>query len=107
MTQHGRVRARRMRALGDLRELVRVAEENKPLRGRADGDRVGKRNLATLVHEQRVHIARELLASEEERRASDQLQLRIAQVGVVSGAVDEPAFELRSRPARFLRPRNA
>jgi hypothetical protein len=78
-----------MRALRHLRELVRVAEEDHVSRGRADCERVGERELTVFVDEERVHL--HVVAREEERRAGDQLQLRIDQIVVVGRAVDAAA----------------
>ena len=77
MREHRRVRARRMRALRDLRELVRVAEQDEVARRRADRERVRERDLPALVDEQRVDVLVELLAREEERRAGKELELRV------------------------------
>ena len=55
--EHRRVRARRVRALRDLRELVRVAEQDEVSRRRADRERVGERDLPGLVDEERVDAA--------------------------------------------------
>ena len=84
--QDRHLRLVRLRALRDLRQLVRVAEEDEVARDRADRDRVGERHLARLVHEQRVEEALEVLAREEPRRARDELELLVEQVPPVVGA---------------------
>ena len=63
-----------MRALRDLRELVRVAEQDEVPRRRPDRERIGERELPALVDEQRVDVLIELLAREQERRAGEQLR---------------------------------
>ncbi len=106
--EHRRVRARRVCALRDLRELVRVAEQHEVARGRPDRERVGERELTALVDEQRVDVLVELLAREQERRAREQLQLRVEHLRVLVRVLDEPAPALvrgcRS-PPHFFSPR--
>ena len=65
----------RVHALRDLRELLRVAEQDDVARGGADRERVGERHLARLVDEQVVERLVHLLAREEPRRAGDQLHV--------------------------------
>ena len=55
--EHRRAGARRMRALRDLGELQRVAEQDDVARGRAHRQRVGERHLPRLVDHQRVDAA--------------------------------------------------
>ncbi len=54
MLEHGCLRLVRHGALRDLRELVRVAEQDEVPRRVADGDDVGERDLSCLVDDQRV-----------------------------------------------------
>ena len=89
MAEHRRLGARRVRALRDLRELVRVAEEDEVPRRGADGDRVRERELPALVDEERVHVLVELLAREEPGRPREQLELGVEHRLVRVGAVDE------------------
>ena len=72
-----------MRSLRDLRQLVRVAEQDEVLRRRADGDRVRQRELAALVDEEDVEVPVELLPREEERRAGEQLHVLLEHLRVV------------------------
>ena len=83
------------RALGDLRELVRVAEEDEVARRVTDRDHVRERDLPRLVHDQRVEEALELRVHEEPRRARDELELRVEQVLPSVRGVDEVALEAR------------
>ena len=46
--------AGRVHALLRLVELLRVTEEDEPLRGRGGGEHVGERHLPRLVHEEDV-----------------------------------------------------
>src|SRR5262245_48469159 len=78
-----------MRALRDLRELVRIAEQNDVAGRRSDGDRVCERDLAGLVEEQRVQMSVEVLAREQERGAGEQLELLVEHRLVRVRAVDE------------------
>ncbi len=75
--EHRRARARRMRALRDLRQLVRVAEQDDVPRRRPDREHVGERDLPALVDEQRVDVPVQVLAREEERRAGEELELLV------------------------------
>ena len=84
--QDRHLRLVRLRALRDLRQLVRVAEEDEVARDRADRHRVGERHLARLVHEERVDEALEVLAREEPRRAGDELELVVEQITPAVGA---------------------
>ena len=93
--EHGRLRLVGLRALRDLRELVRVAEEDDVARRVPDRDHVGERDLPRLVDDQRVEEALELLPHEEPRRAGDELQLLLEQVAPVVGGIDEVALEAR------------
>ena len=102
--EHRRVRARRVRALRDLRELVRVAEQDDVPRRRPDREHVRERDLPRLVDEQRVHVPVELLAREQERRAREQLQLLVEHVVVRARAVDELVLVLGLRVAARLLP---
>ena len=68
-----------MRALRDLRKLVRVAEQDERPRRRPDREHVGERELAGLVDEE--HVERPLrrvdvdrLARERPRRPRDELE---------------------------------
>src|SRR5262249_34135858 len=81
------------RALRDLRQLVRIAEEHEVPRRMTDRDDVGERNLARLVHDQRVEEATEILASEEPRRAREALKLLVPQITQEGARVDEPALD--------------
>ena len=101
MAEHRRLRARRVRALRDLRQLVRVAEEHEVPRRGADGDRVGERELPALVHEERVHVLVELRAREEPGRPREQLELVVEHRVVRVGAVDE-AVLVAPLPASLL-----
>ena len=80
-----------MRALRHLRQLVRVAEQDEVPRRRPHRERVGERELAALVDEQRVDVPVDVLAREEERRAGDELELRVEHRVVRVRALDEPA----------------
>ena len=60
----------RLRALRDLRQLVRVAEEDEVARGRADRERVGERDLAGLVDEERVERTLASKSTPRARRAT-------------------------------------
>ena len=89
-----------LRALRDLRQLVRVAEEDEVARAAADRHRVGERHLARLVHEERVERCaawKSTVAREEPRRARDELEVVLEQTSVVVRRVDEPALEARLR----------
>ena len=100
MREHRRVRARRMRALRDLRELVRVAEQDEVARGRADRERVRERELPAFVDEQRVDVLVELLAREQERRAGEELELGVEHRRrslVVLSTRPRPSYAIRRR----------
>ena len=64
-----------MRALADVRELLRVAEQHQAAAGAGDRERVGERHLARLVDEQHVDRAAQVLARPQPRRARDQRHL--------------------------------
>ena len=64
--------AARVRALADLRELLRVAEQDEVAGAGGDGERVGERHLAGLVDQQDVDRRLHALAREQPRRAGDQ-----------------------------------
>ena len=93
--EHGGLRLVRHRALRDLRQLVRVAEQDEVPRRVADRDDVRERDLARLVDDQRVDEAGEVLAREEPRRARDELELLVEQVAPVVARIDELALEAR------------
>ena len=80
--EHREPRALRVRALRDLRQLVRVAEQDERPRGRPDREHVGERELPGLVDEE--HVERPLrrvdvdgLAREGPRGARDELERRV------------------------------
>ena len=52
--EHRGARAAGVVGLGDLRQLLRVAEQHEVLGGQADGGGVGERELAGLVDEEQV-----------------------------------------------------
>jgi hypothetical protein len=56
-----------------LLELTRVTEEDEAPRGARDGDDVGERHLASFVHEEHIHRAREVRPSPHPRRAAEDL----------------------------------
>jgi hypothetical protein len=60
--EDGRARPERMRALGDVGELLGVAEQDDAARGLGDRDGIGQRDLARLVDEQDVDRAARVLA---------------------------------------------
>ena len=93
--EHRHLRLLRLRALRDLRELVRVAEEDEVARRVTDRERVGERDLARLVHEERVEEAVEVRRTKSQRRARDELELRVEQVLPAVRGVDEAALEAR------------
>ena len=66
-------------ALGDLRELVRVAEEDERLRGAADRHDVGEGHLARLVHEEDVDAALHRVAREEPLGARGDLEAALGE----------------------------
>ena len=101
MLEGGSLRLVGHRALRDLRQLVRIAEQHEVPRRVADRDDVGERDLARLVDDQRVEEAGEVLAREEPRRARDELELLVEQVAPVVARVDELALEA-GVPARGL-----
>lgn len=78
--EHRRLGDLGLRALHDLRELVGVAEEDEVARGVPDRDDVGERDLAGLVHDERVAEAREVLAREERGGAGDELELGVEEL---------------------------
>ena len=96
--KHGHARARRMRALRDLRELQRIAQQDDVARRRPHGERVGQRDLAGLVDHQRVDTAVQVLPREQPRGAGEEQD-------VVPGAgrgTTTPRY-----PSPSLSPRNA
>ena len=95
MREHGCVRARRVRALRHLGQLVRVAEQHEVPRRRAHGKCVRERELAALVDEERVHMAAELLAREQERRAGEEQRVLVKHGGVVAHVLDQAAAAVR------------
>ena len=91
MPEDRRLRLVRHRALRDLRQLVRVAEQDEVARRMPDRDNVRKRDLPGLVHDQRVEEAGEVGAREEPRRARDELELVVQQVAPAVTRIDERA----------------
>ena len=73
--EHGGVRALGMRALRDLGELQRIAEQDHVARGRAHRQRVGERHLPGLVDHERVdeRAAVEVPVREEPRGPGQEL----------------------------------
>ena len=65
--------AARVIGLGDLRKLLRVAEQDKIRGGESDGGGVRERELAGLVDEHEVELLAVLLAREQPRGAGDEL----------------------------------
>jgi len=70
--QHGLLGARRMRALRDLRELERIAQQDDVARRRSHRECVRQRDLARLVDHQRVHAAVQVLPREQPRGAGEE-----------------------------------
>ena len=70
--EHRGLRARRVDPLRDLGELLRVAEQHDVPRRRPDRERVGERDLARLVDEERVDGAVHVLAREEPGGAGEE-----------------------------------
>jgi hypothetical protein len=70
----------------------------------ADRDDVRERDLACLVDDQRVEEAVKSCASEEPRRARDELELLVEQVPPLVARVDELPSKRVSSPEDFLRP---
>ena len=68
-----------MRRLGDLRELLRVAEQDDVAGGGAQRERVGEGDLARLVDEQVVERAVDLLAAEVPGGAGGQVDAGIGE----------------------------
>jgi len=83
-------------ALGYLRELQGISEENQVAGGRAHGQRIRERDLAGLVDHQVVQRTVQLGAREEPRRPREELNIRggIRERGVVRIAPEEVAVEL-------------
>ena len=101
--EDGDLRLLRHRALRDLRELVRVAEEDDRLRARPERERVRERDLAGLVDEQVVELRVELLAAEEPARPGDELVVGLEERLRPRLALDERPLVDRLRvPARRL-----
>lgn len=67
-----RARPVRVLGLGDLRQLLRIAEDDEVVRGGPDSGRGGERELVRLLDEEQVERLAVLLATEEPRRAADQ-----------------------------------
>jgi hypothetical protein len=74
--EHGGAGAVRVGALADVRQLLRVAEQDDVPRPLRDGDRVGQRHLARLVHEQAVDALALLLARPVPRGAGHEVRAR-------------------------------
>ena len=86
--------AGRVDGLGDLRELLRVAEEHEVASGRAHGERVGERELARFVDEQIVERAVELRARKEPGGPRHEAGVVIEDVVDLGGVVDVGLGEL-------------
>ena len=83
----------RLRGLRDLRQLIRIAQQDDVPRARAERDGVGQRDLTALVDDQRVERAVELLAREEPARTRDELVRGVTAVAPLRARLDEPALE--------------
>ncbi len=57
-----------------LRQLIWISKEDEVPRRRSDRELVGECELAALIDEERVNVAVELLAREQEQCAGDQLR---------------------------------
>src|SRR5262245_39388558 len=115
--EHRSADAVRMRALRDLGELRRIAEQDQVARGGAHGEGVGEAHLPGLVDDERVDegaavwagvwaAAVEIVAGEQPRRAGHEIRARRGRhelVGVVN--VSDPVgcvLRLGAAGARFL-----
>ena len=93
-----------MRALRDLRQLVRVAEQDERARGGADREHVGERDLARLVDEE--HVDRPLGRVEVDRLAGQRPAVpatsskRRVGAGVGVGRRDDAAARRTPCPGR-------
>ena len=95
----GEVRGVRMRALYDLRQLARVADQHDVARRPPHGDHVGETDLSRFVDEQPVEGLLELGPGKEEGRAAD--DMRGPQCGfVVDVRARMPMRPPDSRPLR-------
>src|SRR6185312_9534322 len=105
-------RTLRVAALGDVRQLLRIAEQDQVAAARPDGQPVRQRDLARLVDEQRVDRALHPLAREEPRRPGHEQDV-VGRVlaGVVRDVGDRAAVAERRRvrvlPSPRLYPVNA
>jgi hypothetical protein len=79
--EHRHACAGRMNRLGNLRELLRITEQNHVARARAHRERVRQRDLTGLVDEQVVERAVHLLAAEQPRGPCQQVVVAAGEVG--------------------------
>ena len=95
--EHRSARALRMRALRNLRELQRVAEQHDVARRGPHRERVGERHLPGFVDHQRVDRAVERGVREEPCGSGEELDVRgsIRERRVVASLLDKVAFVLR------------
>ena len=77
VAERGSVGAVRVAALQRLIELLRIAEQHQILRGLGHRQRIRKRHLAGLVHEQHVHRGGVLRSRPEPRRAGTYLRFTL------------------------------
>ncbi len=77
-----------MRALDDLRQLARIADQHDVLCGATHGDHVGQPHLSGLVHEQPVERLHVLVAGEEPGGGADNMPSACGLV-IAVGAADE------------------
>ena len=77
--ERGRARARRVRGLARMGELLRVAQKHEVARRACDREYVGQGHLAGLVHEQRVNAALELRPGPHPGRACRYVQVAVCE----------------------------
>jgi hypothetical protein len=78
-------------ALGDLRELLRVAEDDRVSRGRGGGESVGQTHLAGLVDDEDVELLIVFWRRERPDGSGEESEVEVGGVGLLA------AFELRGR----------